>query len=96
MLDGISAELIGALGPVGLLSLAVLAVLLGRLIPRATHEERVADKDRQIERLDKALETEVERGRVRDEQFSELLEQSRLTVQLLQALEQRSRARADG
>lgn len=91
MLEGISADLIAAAGPVGLLSIAVLLVFLGRLIPRSQHQERIADKDKQIERLDRALETEIERGRVRDDQFAELLEHSRLSVQLLQALETRSR-----
>ena len=90
MLDGITADIIAAAGPVGLLSIAVLFVLLGRLIPRSQHQDRIADKDATIARLDKALDAEIERGRVRDEQVGELLELGRLSTQILRALEQRS------
>ena len=86
MLDGISADLLGRLGPVGLLSLVVLLVLTGRLITRPSHEDRIRDKNEQIGYLQQTLAVRDEQVRVRDEQVGRLLTQSDLTVQLLQSL----------
>lgn len=38
-MDGLSGELLGALGPAALAGLAVLLVLTGRLIPLRTHQQ---------------------------------------------------------
>lgn len=47
-------------GAVGLLLLAVLAVLTGRIIPRATHEEVRHDRDTYREAAEKALAASAE------------------------------------
>lgn len=51
-------SIITSLGPSGLLSLAVLLILVGKLIPRSTHEaivnlltDRLQKQDKQIDRL---------------------------------------------
>lgn len=82
----IPAALIGTGGPVSILVLVVLLILTGKLITRATHEDRVRDKDQQIAYLQQTLATRDEQVRVRDEQVGRLLQQSDLTVQLLQSL----------
>jgi hypothetical protein len=82
----IPPALIGTGGPVGLIAFVVLLVILGRLVPRSVHEDRVKDKDLQIAYLQQTLQVRDEQSRVRDEQTSKLLLQSDLTVQLLQSL----------
>lgn len=86
MLDGLPAELIGALGLGPLVALAVFYVLTGRLMPRSTHDQIVADKEAQIAYLRETLTTEQERGRLQAEQVHELLEHSRTTVAVIQSL----------
>lgn len=86
MLDGIPAELVGALGPTALVGIAVLLVFVGRLIPRSTHESIVASKDEQIKYLKEALALEVERGQLQGEHLGELLEHSRAVDQFIKAL----------
>lgn len=93
MLEGISADLVAKVGPTGLLTIVVLMVLLGQLIPRWQHRERIVDKNEQIANLQKTLEVrdeqirvQGERAAVRDDQMGQLLAQSDLTVQLLSSL----------
>lgn len=89
MLDGIPASLLGALGPAALASLAVLLVMVGKLIPRSTHDAIVAGKDDQIAYLREALALEAERGRLQGEANAELLEHARAVDQFIRALPQR-------
>jgi hypothetical protein len=63
-------------GPSGLI---LVAVLMGWLVPRWFHKERIADKDQQIATLTAALER-VERQR------DELTELARTTVKVVEAL----------
>jgi hypothetical protein len=63
-------------GPFGLMA---LMVILGWLVPRVTHRERMADKDLQIERQDKLIATYAA-------QNSELMELARTAVAALDAL----------
>ncbi len=86
MLDGLPAELVARVGPVGLLAVAVLLVLTGRLLPRAVHEDRLRDKDRQIEYLQAAAAVRDEQAGVRDEQIGKLLPAQEMTVHLLRSL----------
>lgn len=86
MIEAFPPGLLTGGGLAGLVTLSVLLVLFGRLIPRSWHAETIADKDKQIEYLKAALETEVERGRVRDGQVSELLEHARTTNAFIRAL----------
>lgn len=80
------AELAAKGGPVGLLSLVVVLILLGRLLPRSVHEDRVRDKDEQIASLKATLVTRDEELRVRSEQVSRLLGSTDMQVQVLQSL----------
>jgi hypothetical protein len=79
-LGGLSAELLGALGPAALAGLAVLLVLLGRLIPRSMHDQIVADKD-------KTIAVERQRADLLLQQNAELLEHARVTAAVIQALQ---------
>ena len=75
---------VGDYGPTVLSGIAVLAVILGGLLPRWTHnkfmkllEERLKEKDELINRLTTALDK-------RDEQFDTLIRQGEVTVKLLE------------
>lgn len=61
----------------GVSGIVVLAVLLGRLIPRWVHVQRVTDKDTQIAYLQAALDK-------RDEQVDKLIDGQAQTVHLLE------------
>lgn len=69
-------DLLREYGPFGLMA---LMVGLGWLIPRSSHRERMADKDRQIATLQASLDR-AERQR------DELIELARTTVAAFQAL----------
>lgn len=69
-------------GAAALLCLVVLLVLTGRLIPRRTHQDVLADRDRWREAF---LESEVAR-RLEHEQKQELLEMAKLGGHILTAL----------
>jgi hypothetical protein len=71
-------------GATALLTLAVILVLTGRLTPRSQVEALRADKDAQIAMWRAVAETS-------QAQMGELLEHSRMTVQLLQAIEARTK-----
>jgi hypothetical protein len=71
-------------GPTALLGITVLAVILGGLLPRWTHnrfmkfqEDRLKEKDELIGKLTAALDK-------RDEQFDIVIRQGELTVRLLE------------
>jgi hypothetical protein len=63
----------------------------GRLITRREHEGRIADKDRQLADKDQQIVMWRAVGETSKAQSAELLEHSRLSVQLLQAIDARSR-----
>ncbi|WFE45293.1 hypothetical protein [Verrucosispora sp. WMMD1129] len=86
MLDAPLAALVAQGGPVGLLSLVVVLILLGRLIPRTVHEDRIRDKTERIAYLEATLKTRDDELRVRSEQVSRLLGQGDMSVQVLQSL----------
>lgn len=79
MFDGIVGTGLAEAGPVGLLSLFVLLIFFGGLVPRWLHTQRMADKDERI----RYLESMVDK---RDEQFVKLIEQGELVVRLLEGL----------
>lgn len=66
-----------ALSATAFVSLIVLLVLFGYLVPRWLHNERVRDKNDQISYLQTALDK-------RDSQVDKLLEQGQLTIDLLE------------
>lgn len=69
-------------GAIGLLALVFLFVLTGRLIPRKTHEDALADRDNWRGAY---LQSEEAR-RLEHEQTGELLEMARLGGNILTAL----------
>lgn len=73
----------------GVSGAVVLAVLVGLLIPRWVHVQRVKDKDDQIVHLRTALDK-------RDEQVSKLLEGQTQTVHLLEDIKATAERRARG
>jgi hypothetical protein len=68
---------LGQYGPWGLVSVFVMLVFLGGLLPRWTHNQRMRDKDEII----KFLRDTVEK---RDEQFDVLMKQGEMIVKLLE------------
>lgn len=82
----IPAALLAQGGPYGVIVVAVLLILTGRLMTRAAHEDRVNDLRDRITSLEGTLTVRDEQVRVRDEQTTKLLTQSDLTVQLLQSI----------
>lgn len=64
-----TTHLTPTLGATGLLAGVVLMVLTGRLLPKASVDERLADKDRQIETWRTAYERSLE---IQDEQRTQL------------------------
>ncbi len=72
----------GDAGAAALLVLVVLLILTGRLIPRRTHEDVLADRERWRQAF---LESEAAR-KVEHEQTGELLEMAKLGGHILTAL----------
>lgn len=65
------------IGPWGLLTVFVMLVLLGGLVPRWIHSQRVSDRDKEIALLRTMLDK-------RDEQFDKLVKQGEITIRLLE------------
>ena len=79
----------GQLSPWGVITIFVMFIGLGFLVPLRTHLRIVRDKDALIGKLEQALDK-------RDEQFERLFDQTKLIVTLVEdlkkaAAEQRSR-----
>lgn len=75
-----------AISATAFVSLIVLLVLFGYLVPRWLHIERVRDKDKQIDYLTAALDR-------RDEQVDKLLGQGQLIIDLLDELKEEAQRR---
>lgn len=75
-----------SLGATGLLAAVVIMVLTGRLLPRTNVQERLAEKDRQIETWRTAYERAQEVQDRQREHISALLEATRTTTRVIQAL----------
>lgn len=86
MFDGIPAIALKEVGATALVSFIVLLILLGGLIPRWMHKERMTDKDRQIAALQAALDK-------RDEQVDKLLGSNNLIIDLLQSIKREAERR---
>ena len=84
IIDGVPVT---TLGPWGLVSTFFLLVFLGGLVPRWIHNQRVQDKDVQIEYLRSMVDK-------RDEQFDKLLKQGELNTRLLEDLKAASKSSA--
>lgn len=99
-LFGIPGTVIVQGGAAGILAFTVLAVLVGRLVPRKSLEDVRADRDARLAREEKrgdewkavALAQE-ERADVQARQMDLLLEASRTTNALIEGLRQASQER---
>ena len=86
------------LGATGLLAAVVLMVLTGRLQPKASVDERLADKDRQIETWHTAYERALEAQEEQRKQLAAMVEANETAVKVLQAIPRAagSRTRSEG
>lgn len=83
-----TAVLTPSIGSAGLLAVVVIMVLTGRLVPRSVVEDLRADKDAQIETWKTAYERAVSAQDVQRDHIRTLLEASRTTTHVIQALPQ--------
>lgn len=79
-----------------MVTLFVVLIAMGRLIPRSTHQDAVRRADRRAEDYKAAWEASEERGRVRDEQVGAMLEGYRTMEELLRSIDRASRDPAHG
>lgn len=75
-----------AISATAFVSLIVLLVLFGYLVPRWLHNERMKDKDKQIDFLTTALDK-------RDDQVDKLLTQGQLVIDLLDEIKEEAQRR---
>jgi hypothetical protein len=75
-----------SLGATGLLAAVVIMILTGRLLPRASVADRLAEKDKQIETWRAAYERAQEVQDTQREHITALLEATRTTTQVIRAL----------
>lgn len=74
------------LTPWGIVTVMVMLIAVGGLIPRWTFKKIVDDKDKLIEKLQTALD-------MRDEQFKELFGNQELTIRLLEEIKREAQSR---
>lgn len=75
-----------ATGATGILALVVILILRGLLIPRRVLEERIADKDKQIELWQKAWNKSEAAREIQAQQMTMYLEMARTTTAVIQAI----------
>lgn len=75
-----------SLGATGLLAVVVILILTGKLVPKSTLVDLRDDKDKQIEVWRTAYETSMSAQEIQREQISALLEATRTTTHVIQAL----------
>lgn len=81
-----TAYLTPTLGATGLLAAVVLMVLTGRLLPKASVDERLADKDRQIDTWRTAYERSLEIQDEQRKQLTAMVAANETATKVLQAL----------
>jgi hypothetical protein len=81
LLDGLP---VGGISLSGLVVMFVLAILTGRLIPRATHELMLNDRDQWRDAAQKHAETVAEQSK----QITELMEAGRTALHVAESLHQ--------
>lgn len=91
-----TAILTPSLGPAGLLAVVVIMILTGRLVPRSALDDLRADKNSQIETWKTAYEKSVSAQDVQREQIAALLDASRVTTHVIQALPVAARLNEQG
>lgn len=83
------------LGVGGLLALAVILILRGYLVPRATVNLMRSDKDQQITMWKTAYERADRALLLKDEQIKALLEGNKTTTHMIEALSEASGLRKE-
>jgi 5-methylcytosine-specific restriction endonuclease McrBC regulatory subunit McrC len=81
-----SSFLTPATGATGVLTLVVMLILWGKLVPRAQLEDLRADKDKQIETWQQAYSRSEEARDIMRGQITELLQMARTTNSVIEAL----------
>ena len=89
--DATTALIVNGTGILVVLAGIYRSLSTGALVTRREHENRMADKDAQIADKDAQIVMWRAASDTEKAQTAELLEHSRLTVQLMQSLEARSR-----
>src|SRR5574337_408542 len=77
-----------SLGAAGLLAAAVIMILTGRLLPKSTVDARLADKDAQIDTWRTAYERAMAGQELQREHITQLLDATKTTTHVIQALPQ--------
>lgn len=91
-----TAMLTPSLGATGLLAVVVVMVLTGRLVPRSTLDSLRTDKDAQINTWKTAYEKAVSAQDVQRGQITTLLDASRVTTHVIQALPRAAHLNEEG
>lgn len=93
------AAILGVL-PVGdiawgtIVSFGILSIIRGWLVPRRVHEDRIADKDDQIQHLRTALGKSEEANAMLLKQNGELIDSGETTDRLIEALRARAQQKS--
>lgn len=77
-------------GSIGLITLAVVMIYTGRLVPKSTHEETRADRDAwkaAHDEIKKSLDASEEARGVQARQLEQLLETAKATEQLMTTIQ---------
>lgn len=81
-----TAFLTPSIGAAGLLTLVILMILRGSLVTRKILDDMRADKDKQIDTWKAAYETALAVQEVQRQQITALLDATRATTQVIQAI----------
>lgn len=92
----VSALPLGSIGATGILALVVLLIVRGGIIPRSTHEDRMKDKDNQIDYYRTALSRETKRNDELVHQLGTLMEVARTAEHVLTSLPMAARPGEEG
>lgn len=84
------------LGVSGLLALAVVLILRGSLVPRSTLEMVRTDRDREVETYKAVISARDDTIKAQQEQIAMLLEGSRTTQRVIEALPEAARLSREG
>lgn len=76
----------GTLGPAGLVTMVVVLIIWGKLLPGTTVDRLLSARDQRITELSAALEAAERRAEVLSQQNAELMEIGRTAEQLMRAL----------
>lgn len=82
-------------GPTALLALTILAIVTGRLVPKSTHDQVIAEKDVQIRILERVADNYRQTLEKKDGLIPAQLESAQTVEKLALALQQGLAAKAE-